>query len=79
MRKKEELEDFACDEFEDDFVDSYSHCYDGEDCTDEGILSNAMIGGLCMTGVIVCAFVALSALAYFGVFIVKKTIALAKS
>ena len=81
MKSKEEIENINYDEMSDEeYFDPFGDAEaDFDDFSDESPISNALIGGLIVAGIIAVTLAAVATLSYFSVKMFKKTAKLLKS
>ena len=82
MKKNEELENLDFDDIDDEeYFDPFEDA-NYEDCDDYSngsVISNALIAGLSVAGILAVMFAFVAALSYFGVWTFKKAAKLLKS
>ena len=82
MKKNEELENLDYDEIdEEEYFNPFGDAIheDLNDYSDKGVISDAMIAGLTVAGILAAMFAFVAALSYFGVWTFKKAAKLLKS
>lgn len=82
MKKNEELENLDFDDIdEEEYFDPFGDAIraDLDDYSDEGVISDALIAGLSVAGILAVMFAFVAALSYFGVWTFKKAAKLLKS